>query len=81
MTSIPLHRARAALSWIVERSATCPVTITRNGKPVAVVVSPAMVEQGEPINSDLRAALRADLLHALAILSPSQAPGNRPEER
>ncbi|MFN8056309.1 MULTISPECIES: type II toxin-antitoxin system Phd/YefM family antitoxin [unclassified Gordonia (in: high G+C Gram-positive bacteria)] len=68
MTSVPLHRARASLSWIIECAATYPVTLTRNGQAVAVVVSPSTVQRGQPITSDVRSAVRADLLHALYLL-------------
>lgn len=68
MTTVPLHRARAGLSWIVSEAARSPVTITRNGRPVAVVVSPSAVQGGQPITSDVRGAIQADLTHALALL-------------
>lgn len=72
MTTVPLHRARASLTWLIERAALSPVTITRHGVPVAVVVSPDQVgEGGGPISSVVRGALRADLLHALALLDDS----------
>lgn len=68
MTTVPLHRVRASLTWIIAAVATCPVTLTRNSKAVAVVVHPSMVIDGAPITSDMRAAVRADLMHALVLL-------------
>ncbi|KXP14693.1 type II toxin-antitoxin system prevent-host-death family antitoxin [Tsukamurella pseudospumae] len=68
MTAVPLHRARASLSWIVSEAASHPVTITRHGQAVAVVVSPERVADGGPITSDVSSAIRADLMHALALI-------------
>ncbi|BDH55080.1 DNA mismatch repair protein MutT [Tsukamurella sp. PLM1] len=68
MTTVPLHRARATLSWLISEAAICPVTITRNGKPVAVVVLHTSitdeVEQIVPIDP-LETEHRAEVLRWL----------------
>lgn len=75
MATVPLLRARSSLSLIIEQRATHPVNNMRNGKPVAVIVHADQVIDGGPITSDLRSAVRADLMHALALLDSAGHPG------
>ncbi|NKY17954.1 type II toxin-antitoxin system Phd/YefM family antitoxin [Tsukamurella spumae] len=45
--TIPLHRARAALSALIARCESEPVTLTRNGVPVAVLVHPSVMTRAD----------------------------------
>lgn len=69
-TVVPLHRARAALSALIARCESEPITLTRNGRAVAVLVHPSalVTEGGTVIAPSARRAIKADLLHALAAL-------------
>jgi prevent-host-death family protein len=50
MTSASVEEVKARLSAYVDRAqAEGPVTITRNGKPVAVIIAPANLEDLESL--------------------------------
>ncbi|WP_158635034.1 type II toxin-antitoxin system Phd/YefM family antitoxin [Tsukamurella asaccharolytica] len=48
--TVPLHRARAALSALIAACEREPITLTRNGHAVAVLVHPSVVAvEDEPM--------------------------------
>ncbi len=69
-TAVPLHRARAALSALIAACEREPITLTRNGTPVAVLAHPSVVEVEDEtmLTPSARRVIRADLLHALAVI-------------
>jgi antitoxin (DNA-binding transcriptional repressor) of toxin-antitoxin stability system len=68
-TTVPLHRARAALSSLIARCEDAPVTLTRNGQAVAVLALPSvMVDMDEAaIKPADRRTIRVDFRHSIMI--------------
>ncbi|MGZ9841244.1 type II toxin-antitoxin system prevent-host-death family antitoxin [Tsukamurella ocularis] len=65
---VPMHLARAKLTYLVEQARSAPILLTRNGKPIVALVHPEVVENTESVHRSERSAVRANLLAALAIL-------------
>lgn len=65
---VPMHLARAKLTFLVEQCRSTPIFLTRNGKPVAAIVNPDLLGDADAMTSGERSSVRANLLAALAIL-------------
>jgi antitoxin YefM len=71
-TTISINDARPRLTEVVEAAERRPITITKNGKPVALVVSPA---EWAELQATLEVLSNPDMQRDLAVYEEERAGG------
>ncbi len=72
VTTLSINEARPRLTEVIEAAAREPITITKNGKPVALVISP---EEWAELQATLEVLSNAAMQNDLAAYTEAKAAG------